>query len=149
MYFNEEIDSSVEALLSVMSLAAQNSTPVISANNLFNSSRVSGHIKELLCNKRWLRWERQAHRSPTSKQRLKTTIDLLRKALEDAKDRSKLSYLEQHSPNRKLYPLWKDKSGICPPIESELPIHIQTGGQYTQQTSFQKLPRFSYSNQEK
>jgi len=49
MYFNEEIDSSVEALLSVMSLAAQNSTPVISANNLFNSSRVSGHIKELLC----------------------------------------------------------------------------------------------------
>jgi len=44
MYFKEEIDSSVEALVSVMSLAAQHSSPIISGNNPFNGSQVSGHI---------------------------------------------------------------------------------------------------------
>lgn len=122
---SKDIQDAVNHLEDMMTSAAKLSTPATTEKPPYSAT--NSYIENLVREKRQLRREWQAHRSPSSKERLKTATRRLTKVLRSREELAQKSYIEQLSPKSTRCPLWKAHPNLKPPIEADMPLRKPDG----------------------
>jgi len=124
----EQVDDTVTVINSILTSAAECSTPKNIPTNKRQLFITNTQIEHLVMEKRRLRREWQQNRCPASKSRLKEAVSKLKAALVRENDLNHMKFIKSLSPNKiNKQSLWKASRSLKTPTDASPPIKNPRG----------------------